>query len=188
MSRKDCKTSTRQQFFIDGNRREWQFPTANKKKAAFAKQMVNRLAESRKTNLPDAEALAWAMELDDRMYEKLVLWGLVEEKERRWTLADLLERFMESQANTEKASLNKFIQVRSNLLAYFGGERELATITFDDADRFRQWLATEPLNARGKKQPVPYSEATVNRRTNIVKQIFQHGIRIGMFTIRRWRF
>jgi len=182
MAKKDYKSSTRQQFFIDGVKREWQFPTGNKKKAAFAKQMVNRLAEARKTNFPDAEATAWALELDDRMYEKLVLWNLVEPKERRWTLGDLLARFMESQANAEKASFNKFIQVRANLLAYFSESRELATITYDHAEKFRKWLETEPLNKRGKKEAVPYSEATVNRRTNIVKQIFSYGIRIGMLT------
>ena len=89
---------------------------------------------------------------------------------------------MESQANAEKASFNKFIQVRANLLAYFSESRELASITYDHAEKFRKWLETEPLNKRGKKEAVPYSEATVNRRTNIVKQIFSYGIRIGMLT------
>lgn len=182
MTKKSQKRSTRQQFYVDGVKREWQFPTGDKRKAEFARQMVKRLIESKKTNHPDAEATAWAAELDEKLQERLTAWNLVEARERRWTLGDLLTRFMESQANAEKSSFNKFIQVRANLLGYFAESRELTTITYDDAERFRTWLATEPLNKRGKKEAVPYSEATVNRRTNIVKQIFSYGIRIGMLT------
>ena len=182
MAKKVQKRSTRQQFRVDGIKREWYFPTGDKRKAEFARQMVSRLVESKKTNLPDAEATAWAMELDGSLYDRLVSWGVVEAKERRWTLGDLLSRFMESQAGTEQASFCKFIQVRANLLGYFDESQELAAITYDDAEKFRRWLASEPLNRRGKAEPVPYSEATVNRRTNIVKQIFSYGIRIGMLT------
>lgn len=180
MPRKTHKKSIRQQFHVGGMKREWRFPTGDKRKAEFARQMMTRLIESRRTNLPDAEATAWAMELESGLYDRLVAWGLMEPKQQRWTLDDLLTRFMDSQAGTDKATVNKFIQVRANLLGYFGSDRELQSITYDDAEQFRTWLATEPLNERGKKQPVPYSEATVNRRTNIVKQIFAYGIRIGM--------
>ncbi|MDO4571657.1 MAG: phage integrase SAM-like domain-containing protein [Planctomycetia bacterium] len=159
---------------FDGTRRQL-YGFTNERIAQRIGDRIDDLVIARRMGTIPEELKSWLQKLEPSIHEKLAEWGLCEPREKRWTLKNLTDSFIESRKNDPPTSMQKYLQVQSNLHQYFGSDCDLTTITPADAKLFEIWLRTEPLN-----KGVPYATATCARRIGCIKLIFKYGVEIGM--------
>ncbi len=137
---------------------------------------VHRLLEHRRTGATLPGWLQdWLAALDDKLYGRLVQYGLVPPREnvgKGITLGQWLERWFASRTDLRGSTLTFYRHTRRDLLRFFGAERPLASITRGDAQDFHRYLKTHP---RGRKKK-PLAEATANRRLVAARTIFNAAV------------
>ena len=130
--------------------------------------------------------------------EKMVAAGLIESR-GSGQLGVFLAGYLEEHGKTaEPGTIKALKQAADKLIAYFGADRKLWTISRDDAKRWETWLRSPEARAKRKKgkpergergrrrrakqeaaagQPVEgLSEQTRNRRVGMAKQFFKSAI------------
>ena len=159
---------------FDGTRRQL-YGFTNERLAQRIGEKIDDLVVARRMGTIPEELKSWLQKLEPSIHEKLAEWGLCDPPKVKWTLKNLTDSFLESRKNDPPTSMQKYLQVQTNLNDYFTEGRDLDTITPSEAKLFEIWLRTEPLN-RG----VPYATATCARRIGCIKLIFKYGVEIGM--------
>ncbi len=162
---------------FDGTRREL-YGFTNERLAQRLGTKLDDLVAAHKMGMVPEELKIWLQKLDPNIREKLAQWGLCDPPERRWTLGNLIDAFLESRKNDSPITTRKHTEVRSNLSRYFSETRDITTITPTELKQFDVWLRTEPLN-----HGVPYASATCARRIGTVKQFFKFAVETGILVI-----
>jgi hypothetical protein len=135
---------------------------------------------------PDTDLATWVSSLPDVSYEKLVQVGLAEVRVSAApvvTVARLMTAFV-ARSTGKPATIRGFQQTLDSLVAYFGAETAIATITTEDADAWRVWVVKdrEGSGRRKKKRTTEdnrLSPPTVAKRVSVAKQVFGCAVRWG---------
>ncbi|HEX6983770.1 MAG TPA: site-specific integrase, partial [Planctomycetaceae bacterium] len=139
----------------------------DKKFAEGVKARIEHLvAASELRHAPDADTARWAAGLPSKLHDKLSAIGLVP-KRCTATLAAFLDRHLASRTDLKGATLDIYRQARRSLIAYFGEDRELRSVTAGDAKEWRRWLLE-----RGGHRGGPLGSNTVAMRVSRAKAFF----------------
>ena len=136
--------------------------------AARSHEYIERLVASQRMNtVPDATIQKWLSDLSDKRYEKLVKVFLVKPRSRG-TLGPFLEDFISKLSQSEN-SLDNFRSSRDTLLAFFGEDRRLETITKQDAINYKEYLKTTGrIDGKGG-----YGQNSVSKKLQHAARFFQ---------------
>ncbi len=135
----------------------------------------------------DTDLAAWVGALPDVSHEKLVQVGLVETRaeteETVVTLSRLTTTFIE-RSSGKPATIKGFQQTLDSLLAFFGAESPVRSITAEGADAWRVWVVKDRDGSgrRKKKRTTDdnrLSPPTVAKRVSVAKQVFRSAVRWG---------
>ena len=127
----------------------------------------------------DAEVAAWVGSISDKLHRKLVAIGVVPPrvKSDRATLAGFVDGFISDRSDVKAATATVYTHTRRCLVAFFGADRLLDTITPGDADTWRRNLGRPKPTSVGDARGEGLSENTVKRRCGIAKQFFRAAVR-----------
>jgi len=132
---------------------------------------------------PARDVSSWLAGVGKKLWTKLVRLGLVDSHTDRLnslTLSRHLESYFARRQDVKPATLQNWRHTQRCLLAYFGPDRSLATITVGEAEDWQRWLRTG--NARKnrydhQKTSDGLSPATVGKRTQNAIQFFQDAVK-----------
>ena len=136
---------------------------------------------------PDTDLAAWVGSLPDVSHERLVQVGLAEprdsSKQESITVARLTEAFVERSAG-KPATIRGFQQTLNSLVAFFGPDAKIESITAEGADAWRVWVAKDKQGSgRRKKRRTTednrLAAPTVAKRVSVAKQVFRCAVRWG---------
>ncbi len=133
-------------------------------------EKIEDLLSSRRTGIPNREVQEWLLALaqtDPQRYDKLVSWGIAEPRKMNGTLQALAEKFV-SDPDLKSGTLENRQNTCKRLRQFFGPNRQVSTITDDDANKFYQWLQKH------------YAVATYGRDIKRVKQFFALAVEEGL--------
>lgn len=161
----------------DNRRRTIRLNSITERNATRFREKLERLNTVAKLGQPlDDELGAWIAKLGDVMVEKLAEYGLVPRREAV-KLGPFLASYTELRGNLKPGSITSYGHAQRNLLAYFGADRLLRTISAGDADEFRLWLLkSKESGGEG------VGENTMRRRCTMAAQFFRAAMRKGVIT------
>lgn len=182
------KSGTRSILLVcgDGVRRPIRLGRLPAKAAQAVLARVEELAAHRRMGTaPGAELASWVASLSPVLHVRLARLGLVDAREEQAvvTLGELIRRFRER--SVVKASTRaSYAQTTDSLVAFFGEDRDVATITPEDADLWRVAIAeaTAGEGRRRKKRTTPdnrLSKATIAKRVHTARRLFGLAVRWG---------
>ncbi|WP_437231163.1 tyrosine-type recombinase/integrase [Planctomicrobium sp. SH661] len=123
----------------------------------------------------EADTAKWTREIDDSLADKLARVGLIPKRTSSGTITtgDLTKRFIASNASTKESTKIVWRRCQRLLVAYFGEERSIDSITVGDARDFREWMLREG----NQKQPgTGLEENTVRKMCSVAAQFFGNAI------------
>ena len=109
----------------------------------------------------DRRTANWLRDIGQNIHDKLSNAGLVEPRASS-NLGDFLTGYIKRRSDVKPGTVTNYDQVRLNLVAFFGPEKPLRSITASDAADFREWLQTDEGQA----------ENTLRRRCGRARQFF----------------
>ena len=139
----------------------------------------------------DADLATWVASLPDVSHRKLARVGLVEPRAETEkgavTLAELTRKFVERSAG-KPATLRGFQQTLDSLVAFFGADTAVTSITPEGADAWRVFVMRDKKGSgRRKKQRTTgdnrLSPPTVAKRVSVAKQVFRSAVRWGWIPV-----
>ena len=168
----------------DGKRPTIRLGKVSQRTAEGIRYRVEQLLESLQFNRPmEAELAAWVKDLKRPLLQKLARVGLVVDPEAGTesavTLGEHLANYFAKRADVKQSTLTHWNQTKRLLLAYFGAERAISSITAGDAKDWERWLRTP------KAREHRYGEAkadeglavnTARKRVSNAKQFFQDAV------------
>lgn len=166
----------------DGSRPTIHLGKANQRTAETIKRHVEHLLACKAAGLPpDPETLRWSQEIDDKLATKLVKTGLLAPRQVRGetTLGPFLDSYFAARTDVKESTKVNWRQTRRLLLAYFGADRPLASITKGEAKDWERWLRT------GEAREGRYAERTADeglapptarKRVSHAKQFFADAV------------
>ncbi len=114
----------------------------------------------------------WVGEIPDWLANKLVKVGLIAPRQKRQedatNLGDFIDTYLASRTDIKPRTRINLLQVRKNLVSFFGEDKPLADITPGAADEWQIWMLT-------RKKPL--GENTVRRHCGRAKQLFRAALR-----------
>ena len=114
------------------------------------------------------EVATWLGEIPDMLAKRLAAAGLIAPREKQQAdatkLGEFIDAYLLSRTDIKPRTRTCLLQVRSNLVEYFGENKPLRDITPGDADEWRRWMLTCE-----KK----LGDNTVRRRAGRAKQLFR---------------
>lgn len=113
----------------------------------------------------DRQTALWLQNVGQSLHDKLAAAGLVEARTNT-KLGPYLRDYLESRPDVSEATQKKYQSAVNHLLAFFGEDRGLRTITRTDADGFRVFLIRSGM-----------AENTVRRYSGLAKQFFRAALR-----------
>jgi len=148
----------------DGKRRAIRLGNMNAKQAESFKIKVETLASAIAAKLPlDSETSAWLGNIGDDYAAKLAAVGLIPARQSR-TLGEYLNAYLDRR-KAEKSkpnTINNLDRVIQDLIAFFGAEAGLRSITAEKAEAFKAFYI-----GKGLAQP------TICRRLKSAKMFFR---------------
>ena len=151
----------------DGIRKQIRLSTINKATAEKIGRHVDVLNAAKTANdTIDRQTALWLADLGQTIHDKLSGVGLVEKRVSS-SLGDFVAAYIKRRSDVKPGTTTNYDQVRLNLIAYFGYERPLRSVTAHDAAAFRLWLAEEE----------ELSENTLRRRCGRARQFFTAAIK-----------
>lgn len=111
---------------------------------------IERILESRKAGIPlEERSEQWITKLPDRLRQRLVETGVVEDGGRRSpsTLSGFIADYLAARADLKPGTHSNLRTAKMWLEKYFGPDREMHSISAGDADLFRAWLKTDAKQA-----------------------------------------
>ncbi len=170
---RDKDTGTTHIYFqgSDGRRRKVSLGKATKKQAETTKLRVEQLVQDQRLGTPhDSGLIAWINALPDPMRKRLESAGLLPKQAAAVTLRELIARFLAART-VKSGTMAAYKQCTDSLLLHLGADTPVREITTADADAWRAKIAASG-RVREKAGPRSLSRATVAKRTNIAKAIF----------------
>lgn len=131
---------------------------------------IERIIEAKRTGLPlAAETEKWLHGLPEKKRKQLVSLGLIADSGQRMSrsLGGFLDEYIRNRSDIEASTKTNLETARRWLVEYFGGDRELDSISPGEADEYRAWLAS-----KGKQ-----AANTVKRLCSRAKQFFRAAVR-----------
>ncbi len=138
---------------------------------AIRVRVADLLASAVAGQPPEPSTLHWVVGLDQRLAAKLAKASVIAPRQIA-TLGPFLADYLASRTDIKPATRLVLGHTQRCLLAYFGGDRSLGSITPGEADRWRLWLGAEAGEG--------LSDNTVRRRCGIAKQFFRAAIRLKL--------
>ncbi len=185
----DGKPTWRIQFYDGAGRRHSVYVGAVPRKAADV--WLNRIEQLNACRIagvaPDTDLAAWVGSLPTGSHDKLVQARLVEPRrdtERESiTVAKLTAAFVE-RSPAKPTTIRGFQQTLDSLVAFFGADATIDSITAENADAWRVWVVKdkEGSGRRKKKRTTEdnrLSPPTVAKRVSVAKQVFRCAVRWG---------
>ncbi len=160
----------------DGKRSKISLGKVTKKQAEATKLRMEQLVQDRRLGTPhDSALLEWIKELAPDLRRRLTSIGLLEAQQSAITLEELIEKFLA--ANMVKpGTAATYKQCTDSLIRVLGATTPIDSITAADADRWKAEIASSG-RVREVKGPRSLSVATVAKRVNIAKAIFNRAKR-----------
>jgi integrase len=151
--------------FIDHNkeRKAIRLTGINKSNAQTVAHHVQQLVNWKKSGLAlDSQTADWiAKKVGQELYDKLSNAGLIEARVSS-SLGDFVASYIKRRSDVKPGTTTNYDQVRLNLVAFFGYDKPLRSVTANDAAAFREWLQAEEGQA----------ENTLRRRCGRARQFF----------------
>ena len=135
----------------------------------------------------DADLASWVAAVPDVSYGKLEQVGLVTARAPTCRdgvpLSRLTEAFIE-RSSGKPATVKGFVQTLDSLLAFFGADAAINSITAGGADAWRVWVVKDKKGSgrRKKKRTTDdnrLSPPTVAKRVSVAKQVSRCAVRWG---------
>lgn len=156
---------TRRILFVakDGKRKAIRLGKVTQKQAETVLLKVEHLVAATFTGHPlDAETAKWIADRDDKFASKLARVGLVPKREEtHGRLGEFIDDYLAGRTDIKPRTRTCLLQVRSNLVEYFGENKPLRDVTAGDADEWRRWMMTK------------LGDNSVRRRAGRAKQLFR---------------
>lgn len=157
----------------DGSRRSVSTPASQKVKdkgrgkAETFKGRIEELLSAKLTGTAISRALSlWVVDLPDETHDKLSNAGLIEPRLSA-KLGPFLASWFEERKNQKHSTLTVWGHARRNLLDFFGADKDLRSITEEDAERFERWL----------KEHENLQETTIRKRCGFSKQMLTSAVK-----------
>ncbi len=164
---RDSNGTRRIQFVSkDGKRKAIRLGKVTQKQAETVLLKVEHLVAATFTGHPlDADTAKWVADRDEKFAGKLARVGLIPKREETHSrLGEFIDDYLVGRTDIKPRTRTCLMQVRSNLVEYFGENKPLRDITLGDADEWRRWMLTCE-----KK----LGDNTVRRRAGRAKQLFR---------------
>jgi len=157
--------------FIDhnGQRRAIRLSGINKSNTQKIARHIDELVVWKKSGMTltlDGETATWLSKVGQDIHDKLNKAGLIELRVSS-NLGDFIADYIARRSDVEPGTVTNYHQARLNLVAFFGYEKPLRSITEKDAAAFRLWLEKEEGQA----------ENTLRRRCGRARQFFTAAIK-----------
>jgi integrase len=117
-----------------------------RREADEVKAQVERILASRKAGLTlEERSQKWIAKLPERLRHQLVKKGVIEDGGRRVrsTLSGFIADYLADRTGITSGTRQNLQNARDWLTEYFGAEREMDSITPDEAGFFREWLGSD---------------------------------------------
>lgn len=178
------KSGNRRILFIapDGKRPTIRLGKVSQRAAEAVKFRVEQLLAAKLTgHALETDTANWVSELEPAMADKLARAGLIPNREAKpeMTLGQHLANYFACRTDVKPGTVLHWQQAERALVAFFGSDRPLASITAGDARDWERWLKT------GKARENRYAEReaneglapnTVRKRISDAKQFFQDAV------------
>ncbi len=131
----------------DGSARHITLGKVNRRYADMVKFRVEDLVSaSIHRHSPTDDTARWLLEIDDRLYAKLLAVGLVPDRQAA-TLGSIMDRYITEREDTLKPeSIRKLNQTKAKVLEYFDEDTPARQIAPDEAADWRRWLKDQGLS------------------------------------------
>lgn len=130
---------------------------------------------------PSAETAGWLARCDQRVHARLADLGLTPSRGRDRALVGFMDDFLQKHGHAQAvtASTRKvWGRARAHVVAYFGTDRRVSTVTEDDARAFRGWLLQRP----GRLGAGGLAEATVRKTCTVLSMVLRSAVKSGVIT------
>lgn len=164
---RDTNGTQRIQFVAkDGKRKAIRLGRVTQKQSETVLLKVEHLVAATFTGHPlDAETAKWVADRDEEFADKLARVGLIPKREEtHCRLGEFIDDDLAGRTDIKPRTRTCLLQVRSNLVEYFGENKPLREIAPGDAGEWRRWMLT------GEKK---LGDNTVRRRAGRAKQLFR---------------
>ncbi len=166
------KTHYRLQFYDkDNHRRSIRLGSINKKAAdAIRAQVEDLVSASVSGGSPSKATVEWLVEIGDDLAAKLRTagFGALVPKRESTTLGPFVQAYIERRKqDSADNTVANFRQVQTKLTEFFGANRDLRSITEEEASGWRTWLLER------------HAEATTNKHIKRARQIFKLAVNRG---------
>ena len=141
----------------DGTRKAIRLGKVSERQAVAFKVRLEQLVGRRITGALDDETARWVAGLDDTTHGKLAAVGLVATRQAS-RLGPWVDGYLAERADLKPGTVTIYRRVRGYLLTHFGADRDMRTITRDEASKWHAGLAT-----RGLAPSTVKTQATVAR-------------------------
>lgn len=169
--------------FVDGSgdRRAIRLGAVPVKVAQEVLRRVEELVATQVAGVAHSADLAgWLRDLPDDTHGKLAAVGLVTPRVAApvLTLTNLIDAFV-SRTSAGPVTVKAYKQTTDSMLAFYGKDRAVVSITAEDADRWRNWIVKSKQGAKRTTPDNRLAPATVAKRCLVAKQIFRKAVRWG---------
>ena len=127
----------------------------------------------------ETDTARWVASLHPMMRDKLTRVGLLAARKNVRTLGAHLDDYLARRSDVKKSTLIHWQHTRRNLLAYFGEDRALASITAGEARDWERWLKSGTAREgryAGRKADEGLAPNTVRKRVSNAKQFLQDAV------------
>ena len=178
------KNGYRRILFVapDGRRPTLRLGKVSQLAAEEFKRRVEQLLEAQLLNRHmEADLAQWVAELPDAIADKLARVGLIPSREFKSTglLGQHIANYFERRTDVKPATITHWRQAERSLLAYFGADRALDSITAGDARDWERWLKTGKARQHryaGTESNEGLCPNTVHKRVSDAKQFFEDAV------------
>ena len=145
------KNGTKRLVFNDhnGKRHFVRLGAVNVKQAELVKLRVEAIVSAKIMGVSiDAETSRWLADIGNDLHDKLSKVGLIEAR-KTVTLEQYIPAYIEQLDNSKDTKTNK-TQTAKTLFAFFGNDRNPATITEQEAKDYRAFLLSHRMDRKGE--------------------------------------
>ena len=164
----------RVRFYDEKQRREIYLAAVSKRVAETVGRYCDDLSGAKGAGVQaSTEAMKWANEVEGKIREKLVEWGLADPispklmTDEGRLLGPFVDAYIESRTDWAPNTVANAKQVTRLLKQNFGERKPLKAITAADAERWQRWLVSDQKLA----------EATVSKHVKRAKTMFANAVR-----------
>ena len=175
----------------DGRHRAVSLGKASVKQAETVRTRVEHLLNAQAGLAVDPETARWVASVSDKLAARLAKQGLIApripaapvEPEPVLTLGAHLDQFMVRATAAKERTQANYEKGKRSLLAFFGPDRPLDSITVGDGKDFDKWLRTPAarlMRYAGVKTKTGLAENTARRRVGLAQQFFNDAVDRGL--------